>query len=328
MSRQGAILLVLCLIFVAAHAGSIVVKKTVSSLNACATDVMLNAPPRYMWGWGAGLSGYCGETSFQTNGIFWGEWISSEYVRNADGGNELLIAVNDAAAAKNLKMTYESWNYNAKNPQGANFIAWLRGHIDNGHVVAIGVFEKQPSGDEDYDHIVPVVGYQYDSSSGATLGIYINDLYSSAPRFISASTGVQTRKTCTQSSSPSQPYTYCLPSAVDYGIAFTGIQDTAKETFRMTLQMPSWTEPDWGKEDKVNAKPVNFTISASVKGLTSGKAYTILRFESYSTLPTSKFISGPFTKRFDFTATAATMNFSNFDSFMSNSTIFYRTVAI
>jgi hypothetical protein len=331
MSRYSTfVLLFAAAMLLSSCLGADVVKviKTVNSLNASAIDVMLNTPPRFMWGWGPGLSGYCGETSFQTNGIFWGSWISSEYVRTADGGSELLIAVNDVTAAKNLKMTYESWNYNAKNPQAPNFIAWLRGHINNGHLVAIGVFEKLPSGDEDYDHIVPVVGYQYDSSTGATNGIYINDLYMSTPRFISASAGVTSRKGCSQSSAPSQPYNYCIPSSVDYGIAFTGIQDTKKETYRMTLQMPSWTEPDWGKEDKVNAKPVSFTISASVQGLTVGSDYTILRFDSYSTLPTSGFINGPFTKQFNFTATAATMNFTNFDSFMSNSTIFYRTVAV
>jgi hypothetical protein len=32
-------------------------------------DLTLPLPPRYMWGWGPGLSGYCGEMSTQVNPI-------------------------------------------------------------------------------------------------------------------------------------------------------------------------------------------------------------------------------------------------------------------
>ena len=65
-------------------------------------DMMLDAPPRSMWGQGEGTRGYCGETSFQTHGILFGNWISSEIARlNADG-IELLIGENDVKAATAL----------------------------------------------------------------------------------------------------------------------------------------------------------------------------------------------------------------------------------
>ncbi len=78
--------------------------------------VILNIPPRQMWGWGAGMNGYCGETSFQSVGIYYGNWYSQERVRYADGNQELLIAVNDEKAAKNLALSYTVWNYNQKTP--------------------------------------------------------------------------------------------------------------------------------------------------------------------------------------------------------------------
>lgn len=289
-------------------------------------DVILDAPPRYMWGWGPDLHGYCGSTSFQTNGIYWGEWLSSEKVRDAAGEAELLIAVNDVKAAKALKFEYEEWDYNSGNPQGPNFVAWLRQHIDQGHLAAIGVFEQVPDGDPDYDHIVPVIGYQYDASSGETTGIYYNDLWSPESRMLRVPDDISTRNQCSQSAPPEQPYTFCLTKKVDYGIAFLGNVDTFSETYRMTLIMPSWTEPDYGKEDRVNAQPVLFTVSATVSGLRVGASYTVYRFDSYTTLPKSNFSSGPFTNSWSFTATSQLHQLNDFDTFLSNSTIFYRAV--
>lgn len=301
--------------------------KAVDEKNATVNGVILDAPPRYMWGWGEGTSGYCGSTSFQTHGIFWGNWISSEKVRDSDGGEELLIAVNDEAAAQALKFPYEEWNYDQSTPQSNAFLSWIRSHIDEGHIVVVGMYERQPSGDKDYDHIVPVIGYETAESDSATIsGLYFNDLWLNTTRYLSVPAGIASRKNCRQSSEPEQPYTYCLPVNVDYGIALLGIEDVNSETFRMTLEMPSWTEPDYGKEDGINAQPVPFTINATVFGLVPGVEYTTLRFDSYATLPTQDFIHGPFTKKWTFTATAETYHFVGFDTFMSNSTIFYRTV--
>ena len=300
-----------------------------TELNATAIDVLLDVPPRYMWGWGIGVNGYCGETSFQSHGIFWGNWVSSERVREASGGSELLIAVDDTVAAKALKFPFEEWDYEAKSPQSGEFIAWLRGHIDNGHMAAIGVYEKQKTGDNDYDHIVPVVGYQYDPSSLATLAIYYNDLYENTHRSLSVTSDVQSRKGCRQSAAPVQPYTYCLPQSINYGVALFGIQDSSKETHRMVLTMPSWTEPDYGDEDGIHAKPIMFTVSATVYGLTPFASYAVLRFDSYQTLPTDNFArSSAVTKRFNFTATGSTHSLTQFDAFMSDSTVFYRTVKL
>lgn len=94
----------------------------------------------------------------------------------------------------------------------------------------------------------------------------------------------------------------------------------------MTLSMPVWNEPDYGKADGVNAKPVLFVISATVSGLTIGNTYRVYRFDNPKTLPTSNFAKGPFTKSFSFTATDTSMTLDHFDSFMSDSTIFYRAV--
>lgn len=58
-----------------------------------------------------------------------------------------------------------------------------------------GFYDKQLN-DPDYDHIMPVVGYKKDST-GKTLGLFYNDLWqTSGPRYLSASTDILKRSSC------------------------------------------------------------------------------------------------------------------------------------
>lgn len=304
------------------------------------TTVQLNVPPRYMWGWGPGVNGYCGETSFQSHGILFGNWISAEEVRASGGGKELLIGVNDVSTAEDLLFDYEEWGGTKsarrvkgiplKSPQlnATSYVSWVVKHVDQGHVVVSGWFEKLPSSqaDSDYDHIMPTIGYKKDSSSGAILGLIYNDLWGTQPRYADLSTAVTTRSNCLTTTKPTQPYDYCIPSSNVYAIALTGNVDQNSETVPMTLTMPSWKEPDWGKEDGLHEKAVQFTVTATVSGLTSGKQYSVLRYDDQRNVPISGFLDSSFSERFDFTAQGATQELTDFDSFMSDATIFYRVV--
>ena len=72
---------------------------------------------------------------------------------------------------------------------------WCRNHIDEGHVVVAGFYDKNHD-DPDYDHIMPVVGYKKDHA-GNTLGIFYNDLYvTSGPRYLSVEIDIQKRSNC------------------------------------------------------------------------------------------------------------------------------------
>jgi len=124
-----------------------------------AGGVLLDIPPRRMWGWTEG-NGYCGETSLQSAGIYNGNYISSELVRYADGNEELLIGINDVKAAKALHFEHEAWDFeSAKNPQEAGFKKWMKNHLDNGFLVTAGFYLRMKSGgDKDYDHIMPLIG--------------------------------------------------------------------------------------------------------------------------------------------------------------------------
>lgn len=294
--------------------------------------VMLDVLPRYMWGWQPGVSGYCGETSFQSHGIFYGNWISSDVVRSNADQSELLLGVNDADCANNLDFSYTKFDETTEpTPQYVPYATFVKSQIDAGNIVVTGVFEKMTvdNGDDQYDHIVPIIGYEV-ASAGATLpinGVFYHDLYLNATRYLALPLMAQTRDQCSLSSDPTvQPFDYCIPATKTYAIALTGNVDENSETMRMMLQMPDWTEPDYSKEDAIHQPTVEYVVSAVISGLTSGTAYTVLRFDQTATVPSSGFLQGPYTARFDFTATGPIQSLAQFDSVRSDASVYYRCV--
>jgi hypothetical protein len=91
------------------------------------------------------VSGYCGETSIQSAGLFFGNWISSERVRYAGGNAEVLVDVNAHTAATALKFTIARWNSGAKKPQNAAFVAWVKSQLAAGYPVVGAVYSAQGS---------------------------------------------------------------------------------------------------------------------------------------------------------------------------------------
>ena len=80
-------------------------------------------------------------------------------MRNHADRHELLVDVNDVKAAKGLKFNYEQFPTDDSKPQGRQFVEWCRAQIDKGNVVVAGFYVKE-SENEEYDHIMPVVGYK------------------------------------------------------------------------------------------------------------------------------------------------------------------------
>ncbi len=123
-------------------------------------------------------------------------------------------------------------------------------------------------------------------------GLYHNDYYLDTVVLTSAT--FATRSECTMKN-PTQPFQYCLPKNVDYGIALKGIVDPQGETYPTRLRTDMWDEPDWGAEDKLHQKPILFNSNLTVSGLTVGNPYTCLRFDDKETVPArGNFINGTF----------------------------------
>ena len=124
----------------------------------------LNVPPRRMWGWGPGLKGYCGEASFQSCGLFYGNYFSQERIRYAAGNKELLVGLHDEKVAKALKLKYQQFDESQKGvSETETFLRWAQRHVTVGHNPVIsGFFLHVPTksdGHEGYDHIMVTVGF-------------------------------------------------------------------------------------------------------------------------------------------------------------------------
>ena len=64
------------------------------ALHCQASDsVMLDMPPRLMWGWEPKVSGYCGSASVQADGVYYGNWLTEDAIRGTSGGERGALQV-------------------------------------------------------------------------------------------------------------------------------------------------------------------------------------------------------------------------------------------
>merc|ERR1719319_807518 len=147
-----------------------------------AKPTLLDLPARYMWGWGPGTSGFCGSMSIQTSALYYGNWITQAAVRGVTGGtdasHEILLYGQDETgeccgalkACHLLGLNATAFDTDGANtPQHKAYLDWARAAINNGNPVVITVYMNGFK-DTDYDHIVPMVGFD----EGA---IFFNDLH-------------------------------------------------------------------------------------------------------------------------------------------------------
>ena len=112
--------------------------QTYQSLNH--NDRLLPIPPRYMWGWGPNMPGYCGETSFQSIMLYYGSYVSTEWINRA-AGSELLLESNAIKTAEHFNLNYAVWDTDNENvPQVSNFIDWMKVMLLNKVPVVAGVY--------------------------------------------------------------------------------------------------------------------------------------------------------------------------------------------
>jgi hypothetical protein len=313
---------------------------------------ILDIPPRYMWGWSppapADASGYCGSMSLQMAGIYYGSYMSQDAIRGMSGGHNakhaLLIGVGGGEAERTvcraLRLNCSAWNFNkAPNPQASAFMRWASAAIDEGKPVIMGLYWAEER-DQDYDHIVPMVGYDGDA-------IYYNDLYSNATRRANKSAFVSTRKHCKKSANSGlvsavseRSWRFCLPEKVDYGLIVHGnLHAEQAGLYPVRLSMGTWSEPDYSKEDKLHESPRQLSATVTISGLTAGAHYALLWYDTPNKIPARDLLGkGGYTGMLRFTAppppsppsssAEGATSFQHSVTFASNSTTMFRCVAV
>ena len=267
-------------------------------------------PPRIQWD---ANYGYCGEVSFISAGLNYGQYISQYDARALASKNagqrlessQLLLGVNDVAAAKAMHLTATAFN-TTQQPTSTAFLTWVKSNVTAGYPVVIGVFMNQNrfygttnlnAGDTEYDHIVAVTGMTSTRPLTGTATYYADDVLTFNDNGEWTTNGQPqnafsfafgTFVTTRQQANAKTAAVYSLKNGADYGIAITGIIDLSHETMPVRLTTSTNAETPAivdGSNTRPAAKPVTLTITVS--SLKPGTTYTLYRYNSMTNVPDS-----------------------------------------
>lgn len=307
-----------------------------------------NLPPRVQWN---ANFGYCGEMSFVSAGLNYGQYISqydaraiaSRNTRQYLESSQLLLGVNDVAAAKAMHLTAV-----AKQATTASFLPWVKSNAVSGYPVIIGVFMNQSrfygtsnlnAGDTEYDHIVTVTGITSTHQLTGSTASYADDVLTFNDNGLWApggqpqnafsyafSTLPATRKQANAKTGP----VYSLKNGLNYGIAITGIIDLSRETVPVRLTTSTNAETPAmvnGSNTRPAAKPVTLTVTVS--SLKPGTTYNLYRYSSMAAVPDSNINANAAKAAQKWTISIPSgSTYTMSQTIMSNETAVYRAVPV
>ncbi|UJR19564.1 hypothetical protein I4U23_022694 [Adineta vaga] len=289
---------------------------------------ILDIAPRKQWENG---HGYCGETSIQSIGLYYGCWISQQLVRSINQGEYLITDDgNDEATLTRLHFDFERWPFEHKDkPQYKNHCLWLKNHLIEGHPCIITVFLDYDEKDDDYDHIMPAIGIEYNPShqsydpNDILLFYNLFDL-KLIERKLSIDDMIKTRNTCKCKTSGGG----CIPRDINYGYAILGIKDEQHVTLPVQLKVNLSDEPNLS----TGAPPVLMQGTLIVSNLEPNREYALLRYASHRLVPKSgdiqAFLHSKYHSRHDFCASHSTYTYIDPEKIPSNGSTYYRCVPV
>jgi len=268
--------------------------------------------------------------SIQTAGLYYGNWLSQDAVRGSTGGHDAAHSIllgnvsccSAAKAARHFGLRVSEWkDQEAPQPQSSAFVDWMKAGVDAEEPVIFGVYMTALK-DLDYDHIVPLVGYDEDA-------LYFNDLYFNSTLRAPLNTFVHSRSECAGVGKHVGASSYCLPDAIDYGIRVMGNVDPHGELLPVRLAMSANSEPDYSVEDKRHMAPAMLHGNITMSGLSPGAMYALLQYSDIAALPRD----GQFLEKFladgkqpIYFSAPANGIYQTEVEFFSNSTQFFRCV--
>ena len=311
--------------------------------------------------------GYCGECSFVTANMFYGQYFSQYYIRtvlinlyNIDHPNALIdhknynsqlrpIADYDDKVAEYLKLKYE---LNTSNTN-SNFINWMKGHVTNNHPIVIGVYmnynrfyptsvpdNNLTQGNRDYDHVVSITNINNNIYAFNDNGLWTGDIDSEnlTPNDLltftyTISTNTKSRSNSNKTKGP----VYSLPligpgsASGNFGIALTGLKDINNETVRIQITTPT-QEPTMSENTNNEPPAIPLDLTIYLWGLDSSKTYNLYKFKDITKVPISGFNTAFNTDNSIATKIIFSGPFINpyiyIDRIMSNDVAIYRCVSV
>lgn len=316
------------------------------------TCIELDMPPRLQW---PDYNGYCGETSVQMSALYYGAWISQYAARAAGGGTQkdgqlllpfnitdptFYIGTNLAMGAAALKLDYD-WFPSPKEgkSQVKPFLEWTKQHLIAGHPVIMGAYIQDCGGEDDcwdvYDHIMPITGFcTFNDANDTTYypddSLEICGLFSKTPAW---------REFSTMAGNPGWPVSDtscqfmsieggCLPEGTNYGVAITGIRDDDNTCLPARLAVNGRKEPNIA----AGKRPGWLKGTVTVSGLTSGRSYSLLRYDDAKKVPTSgdaaAFLKSSYVSAVNFTADDTEWVHKDLQKIKTDGVTYYRCVAL
>ena len=266
----------------------------------------LDVKPRFQW---TSNFGYCGEAALISAGLYYGQYVSQFDVRAFASRNEdqnkrssqLLLGVNETTAANSLHLNIIKWDGDGSK----KFLTWVKKNIALRYPVVIGVYGNmshfEALGEDEYDHIVPIIGigsdhaitntgyFEDDTIYFSDNGLIGNDTPSGS-QYIYNSTFKEFQRSRSEADMLTAPYYSVSKSEKNYGFAVTGVKDTFKETVPVRVTTNVNYENTAITEDS-NKRPASMpiTLTINVSQLKAGVSYNLYRYDSFDKVPDSSF---------------------------------------
>ncbi|MEX1209500.1 MAG: hypothetical protein WEA35_01355 [Candidatus Nanopelagicales bacterium] len=271
----------------------------------------IDMAPRLQWN---ANSGYCGETSFISAGMRYGQYTSQWTARSLaspgvpqwKASSQLLLGGNDLRAAKAMRLSAVTFDSRTQRST-QEYLRWIKGRFLRGHVVIMGVFNnvttlgETPPGDAQYDHIVPVMGIgsqsplrrdgvRYHRSDAITISD--NGLYNVGPTYpyLFSYRFSDLPMTRSEANRPGGALYSLRPTPPNYATAVTGIVDDEGVTIPVRLTSDANSEGTWNVTvGKQPPAPTAITLTAHVSIPDDGVAYNVYLYDDFADVPTRGF---------------------------------------
>lgn len=279
--------------------------------------------PRVQWN---ANFGYCGEVCFISAGLQFGQYCSQYTARNmaspsyrqTDEKSQLLLGAHNAdsgpfrtvAAFAARQMRLEAADFpSGRQLTSRGFLTWIKDNFLRGRVVIIGVFNNgirlgewtgRDEGDDEYDHIVPVLQIGSDTPwaghpraflPGDVITISDNGLYtpSDVPQFLFSYRIRGFLGNRVQANNPKGPVYLLKKSPPNYGIAIAGPLDRDKVTIPVTLKASRNSEPEMVDGSDTAPAPAPLTLTATVHIPDASKAWNVYCYTNFADVPVTNF---------------------------------------
>jgi hypothetical protein len=269
-------------------------------------------PPRLQWN---ANYGYCGEVSFISAGLYYGQYISqydaralaSPGVPQNQKNSQLLLGKNDESIAAAMHLNAVRWDaYGQTSTQ--QFLAWVKDNVAQGYPVVFGIYMnyyrfygiKNPdAGDPYYDHIVPVFGVSsnqplpsnvYDASD--TLSFNDNGEWApqDAPTYRFRYRMGPFPKSRIQANAPSGAIYSISNDGHNHGVVFIGVMDTDHETVPVRVATSvNYERPEMRDGSAERPPPMPLSLTVTVSNLMPGVVYKLYRYNNLAVTPNDHF---------------------------------------